>query len=515
MYDVSEAVISYSDFENFNGQTFDPTNSSFPLLLSYGMKANPVTGTNNNIVLFHNKGKNNAVFYDSSIFGQDGPIVIGGDVFPVVLAYPTPNTGFTGSCYGFINAGPMQMYGTHFDSGLNNNDSGTPACYAVKMLNSALVKGKFESSVSGTKGNAILIQGGSVSSFATVTLTRNGTTPNFYVSSGTIAANSLAQGQVVNVKSCSDNSFNGNFTLTSATSSTTLDWDAPVSTGSSATGCTITGVATNAANVEGIFANVSNAVTIGSNASNNTVTATIPSTSNTSVPSFSDGGVNDNFQILTSLSPTFTAGSQNTSSGNRTIFAGTLQVPAAAGLTTATNGQVGYDTTAQVPHTAVNSLDAKIATFTAAPTTGDCATWVGTTPSTQIGDSGGGCNNAVLMFFCSGPATSSTTITLEPGSTAATCTSTGTPAEQPLPFGGTLKNLYVNVGTKPSGTDSVTVYHGGISTSMTCNVTTTIASCHDITDTVTGVSPGDTISIRVVTSATETLKDVHASVQLQ
>ena len=120
-------------------------------------------GTNNNIVLFHDKGKNNAVFYDSSIWGQDGPIVIGGDIFPVI---PTPpgsnyNAGFSLPCYGFINAGPMQIYGTHFDTGANNYiSSSPPPCWAVRMLNSGIIKAKFELSAN-PDGSGVWIQGGS------------------------------------------------------------------------------------------------------------------------------------------------------------------------------------------------------------------------------------------------------------------------------------------------------------------------------------------------------------------
>ncbi len=41
MYNMSEAVISYCDFENFYGEIADPANAAFPNIQAYGMKANP------------------------------------------------------------------------------------------------------------------------------------------------------------------------------------------------------------------------------------------------------------------------------------------------------------------------------------------------------------------------------------------------------------------------------------------------------------------------------------------
>ncbi|HXJ93307.1 MAG TPA: hypothetical protein VMT20_10555, partial [Terriglobia bacterium] len=79
---------------------------------------------------------------------------------------------------------------------------------------------------------------------------------------------------------------------------------------------------------------------------------------------------------------TWTAGAQDMSA------AASHRVPVAAGLTATVNGQIGYDSTANVPHMAVNSADAKLATFTGTPTTGDCVQWIS---ATQIGDQGSSC----------------------------------------------------------------------------------------------------------------------------
>jgi|HubBroStandDraft_6_1064221.scaffolds.fasta_scaffold00022_100 hypothetical protein len=525
MYNMNEAVIAYCEFENFYGETADPANDgthTFPNIQAYGMKANPVGGTNNYIVLLHDKGTNNAIFYDSSIFGQDGPTVIGGDVLPNISAPANPNTGFTLPCYGFINAGPIQMYGTHFDTGANNNISPTPPpCWAMRMLSAGVVKGKFESS-SNPHGSGIWLQGGSTQQFTSVTLTRSANL--LYVSSNTIAANTLEQGEMVGVSGsggCS--AFNGNFILTSSSGSTNLTWDQPGAAGSAT--CIVTGIVTNASTIEALLNNLATptatsqgSIQIDTAASNNNIIATIPSLSNP-IPSFVDNGTNDIFEIVSGQAIAFTAGSQTTSSGNRTIFSGTLQVPSAAGVATTINGQIGYDVTAQVPHMAVNSADAKVATFaaTATPTTGNCVSWAS---STQVGDAGAGsplgCNNAVLTFYCNGPFLASTAAAgLTPGSSSGNCQTT-TVTEIPVPFAGTVRNLYVTAASGgAAGGGTVKVYHTTVGTSLACSLGT-LTSCNDLAmGHAFTVSAGDTISIRVTTIASDTPTSARASVQLQ
>jgi hypothetical protein len=507
MYNISEAVISYSDFENFNGEIADPANSSFPNILAYGMKANPVGGTNNNIVLIHDKGKNNAIFYDASIWGQDGPIVIGGDIFPVIQTPPGSNynTGFSLPCYGFINAGPMQIYGTHFDTGANNYiQTSPPACYAIKMLNSGIIHGKFESSAS-PHGNGILVQGGSTFQQNSLAALRTCSGTNCYVSI-LASGNAYTLGQVVNVTNCADTTYQGHFAVTSTGS--TFTYDDNNASSSSTTGCSIAGVTTSAASIEALAANTPTAVTIQSGATNNKALISIPTSAAAATGAYSDLGTNDTIEV-------YVSNPGNSYSYNGTaIFNGTLQVPVAASLTTTTNGQIGYNTTGQVPHMAVNGLDASVATFTGTPISGDCVKWNGTAPI-QLTDSNGGCNNAGFMFFCLGGATTAGTVTLAPGGGGTVCTSTGTPTDVPVPFGGTLKNLYVNVGTKTNGTDSVTVWRNGSATSITCNLTSAAFICKDVTDTAGPVSPGDLISIRVVAGSSDMLANVRASVQLQ
>jgi hypothetical protein len=98
---ASEALIAYCSFENFNGQQTSGPSGIGTVVYSYGMKATSYpsnTGTvtgpagfNNNIVLLHDKGRNNSIWYDGSNGAQDGPIVIGGDVFPRNSASTKPS----------------------------------------------------------------------------------------------------------------------------------------------------------------------------------------------------------------------------------------------------------------------------------------------------------------------------------------------------------------------------------------------------------------------------------------
>ena len=162
---ISEAVISYSSFENFNGQQVGllPTTTT---ALSYGMKATAYGCTspcaslfNNNIVLLHVKGKNNSIFYDASQGQQDGPIVIGGDIFPTnsLASMPAnpPWIGFAG-CFGIISSGGIRLYGTHFDVGKASGDGS--ACIGILTLSAGIVSGKFESTPGG--GTGVMLGGG-------------------------------------------------------------------------------------------------------------------------------------------------------------------------------------------------------------------------------------------------------------------------------------------------------------------------------------------------------------------
>ena len=90
--------------------------------------------------------------------------------------------------------------------------------------------------------------------------------------------------------------------------------------------------------------------------------------------------------------------------------------------------------------------------------------------------------------------------------------------EVPMPFGGTLKNLQVNVGTTGSSASSgtTTVYVDTIATSLQCQIKNTGTTCSDVTDSVV-INTGDKISVRVNGNATsgETLANMRVGLQLQ
>lgn len=90
----------------------------------------------------------------------------------------------------------------------------------------------------------------------------------------------------------------------------------------------------------------------------------------------------------TNQSNSYSAGTQDFSGATG------LKVPVKAGATTTVNGQIAYDSTANVPHIAVNSADAKVATFTATPSTGNCVKWIS---GTQVGDQGAACGSVTSV----------------------------------------------------------------------------------------------------------------------
>ena len=90
----------------------------------------------------------------------------------------------------------------------------------------------------------------------------------------------------------------------------------------------------------------------------------------------------------TNQSNTFSVGAQDFSGAN------SLKVPVKAGATTTVNGQIAYDSTGNVPHIAVSSADAKLATFTATPATGNCVKWIS---GTQVGDQGAACGSVTSV----------------------------------------------------------------------------------------------------------------------
>ncbi len=128
-------------------------------------------------------------------------------------------------------------------------------------------------------------------------------------------------------------------------------------------------------------------------------------------------------------------------------------------------------------------------------------------------------HNAILEFFCIGtfPVNTTPTTSLNPGSTSINCSGTVV-AELRAPFSGTVKNLYVSVGTAGNSGESATVFVNGSGTgTLTCGLVG-VTQCNDTNSAhFSSVTAGQTISIRVTGFATsgEAMKDMRASVQIQ
>jgi hypothetical protein len=122
-------------------------------------------------------------------------------------------------------------------------------------------------------------------------------------------------------------------------------------------------------------------------------------------------------------------------------------------------------------------------------------------------------NGQLFYGYCSGTATSSTTITMPPFGTAnaASCSSTFTGNELPMEFAGTITVFRAKAGTGGSTSTSgtFTLYKNGSATAITCAIGTG-TTCNDTTHTVSFVA-GDTIGVRFTTSAAETLANVRMS----
>ena len=492
MNGVSEALIAYAEFENFNGQQADFAPGT--TALSYGMKATAYGGGtglfNNNIILLHVKGKNNSIFYDASQGKQDGPILIGGDILPnnLVNSKPAnpPWSGYAG-CFGIMSSGGIRLYGTHFD--VNTDFSGNP-CIGILTLSAGVISGKFESA--GGNGTGVVLGGGSTTS-ASLGATSCSKSSNAVTCTAT---NSLSPGQVITVSGhtgADATNFDGNFVVTSATSSQ-FTYDYPGANATSSTTGTVSPKVSTSVKVEGIFNNLTSDVIINTGASNNTVFDMSASGAHVT-----DNGASDVVQKSDA-----NVGTNSVNLGPKTGTVDAFAISDAAG-----NSGTGH----LVSVITSSGSAAKPVEFASNGNGVEMST-AGVLSS--IGS--GHINAGILIFFCNGTFSNSATNILTPGanSTGCSATSAGGIAELPVPFAGTLKNLFVNVNTTGSTTTSgvVTANRLGSPTSITCTIGNAATACHDVTHTQ-AVSAGDTISIRVGTGASETLKQMSVSLELQ
>jgi hypothetical protein len=349
MSNVSEAVIAYCSFEQFSGQQVGAAPST--TALSYGMRAVAFGGgaANNNIVLLHDKGKDNSIWYDGSDGAQDGPIVLGGDVFPTNSESAAPASGpWTSTCIGVVTTGPIRMYGTHFDVGTDSS-GGNNTCIGVYTLAGGIISAKFESSaLGGPAAGTGIVAGVSGASSATVTIpntTNNGFTKtgNGYVTVLVQPGTKLVAGQTVSIvytATADAAALGGRYIVTSA-SSTQFTYDQPGGGYTTSNTGTATGRVTSSLDVESTFNNLYQDVSVGTGATNNKI---VDYSSNNGHADVTDNGTNDIVQILDAQAGT-----------NSTTFSGTLTVPV---TTTApsTNGAIAYNSSVPGYEVVVNSL---------------------------------------------------------------------------------------------------------------------------------------------------------------
>jgi hypothetical protein len=325
MNGISEAIIAYCSFENFNGQQPDAAPST--IVLSYGMKATTYgSGTlfNNNMVLLHDKGEDNSIWYDGSNGAQDGPIVIGGDIFPNNGTSSLPTLGpwdtIGTACVGLISAGPIRVYGTHFDV---STDMGGTACLGVITLRGGIVNAKIESSAGG--GHGALLYGGQTTQ---ITLTAGDTSKSVGSNGSYVTVtetNSLTPGQSIVIShpggGCSSDQANldGTFLVTSASTSQ-FTYDYPGNAYTSSCNGTANPKYSTAVRIDGIFNALKNDVTINSGATDNSVVDSSPALGSGGTH-FTDNGTNDIFQLLDAQAGT-----------NSTTLNGTLTPTAAGGM---------------------------------------------------------------------------------------------------------------------------------------------------------------------------------------
>ena len=124
-----------------------------------------------------------------------------------------------------------------------------------------------------------------------------------------------------------------------------------------------------------------------------------------------------------------------------------------------------------------------------------------------------GTASAAFPMFCSGTATSSTTLFVTVwNSGACTDNSEGVNNQILAPSVRTLRNLRVKAGTTGSaaGSGAFTLRINGSNTTVTCTVGNSGTTCSDVTHTA-AVAAGDTVTLQFTTQGTETLADVLAS----
>ena len=136
-----------------------------------------------------------------------------------------------------------------------------------------------------------------------------------------------------------------------------------------------------------------------------------------------------------------------------------------------------------------------------------------TCASVQNADlAGGSYTKGVLSAFCQGTVSANTTVFLtQMGATTTACTTTTAAAGMPMPASGTIKNLYVVLGTGGKTGDAVTIAKNGTNTTVTCTFGTG-TSCNDLTHSFT-VAAGDVLTAKVSTGASDSAANITITME--
>lgn len=119
-----------------------------------------------------------------------------------------------------------------------------------------------------------------------------------------------------------------------------------------------------------------------------------------------------------------------------------------------------------------------------------------------------------LHTFCTGGTMASSSTVYMPGfgGVATTCTGLGTTRTSGTPVtAGTVRNLYVTLGTGGKVNDAVTVEIAGVASALTCAFGTG-TSCSDTTHTA-AVTAGQVLTVKVTTGSSETAANINVSFQ--
>ena len=187
--------------------------------------------------------------------------------------------------------------------------------------------------------------------------------------------------------------------------------------------------------------------------------------------------------------------------------ANAFKVPVKAGVTTTANGALGYDATANNVHAAQGSADAIAVLTKVTPGNGNCASWLNSGGTLNLGDAGAPCGGSSggggIITYSSSADTFLGTQFLPPGG-GAPASSTESDVQVASPAAATVSNLHVEISSALGvGVTAVFTWRdAGSSTTSTCSISGNSAkSCSDTTHSFNAAA-GDLLDMQVVTTGT-------------